>query len=399
MDMKSRLGHFVLAAATIACLLPAALYAQDIKVWDHTIAFHGFLTQGGIYTAGNNWLTMDTNNGSGAFTEMGLNVSTKLTDKIRISAQVYDHNIGQLGQWHPTLDFATLDYKFKPWLSIRFGKVKTTLGLFTDTQDLDFLHAFALMPQGIYPIDVRDADIAHLGGDIYGTISLGHKMGSLSYTGWGGHRYDSIYSGYPYFLQARGTQELRYDGTQYGGDLRWNTPLKGLLVGASRLDEDLSGYGIRLGAPNHEQSKKDFTDQFYGEFTYRNLTIDAEIKRFYRDHLIRNLTAEDSSNVHSWYVSGSYRLNKWVQLGSYYSHYTITSTFLQITDTSTPGGHDYDKVVTGRVDINRFLNFKLEGHFLDGYGFGPYPNGFYPQQNPVFAPSTKALVLLSSFNF
>ena len=397
--MKFKMKLIVFVAAAIACLCPMASSAQDIKLSDHTISFHGFVTQGGIFTSGNNWLTMNTNGGSGAFTEMGLNVSTKLADKLRISAQVYDHNVGQLGQWHPTLDFAMLDYKFKPWLSVRLGKVKTTLGLFTDTQDLDFLHAFALMPQGIYPIDVRDANIAHLGGDIYGTISLGRKRGSLSYTGWGGHNYASIYSGYPYFLQARGTQELRYDGTQYGGDLRWQTPLKGLLVGASRMNEDLSGFGIRLGGPNLEQSKKDYTNQFYGEYTWRNLIVDAEAKRFYRNHLIRNLTSEDSTNVHAWYVSGSYRFNKWVQVGSYYSHYTITSTFLALTDTSTPAGHDYDKVVSGRVDFNRYLNIKIEGHFMDGYGFGPYPNGFYPQQNPVFANSTRALVLLSSFNF
>jgi len=104
--------------------------------------------------------------------------------------------------------------------------------------------------------------------------------------------------------------------------------------------------------------------------------------------------------VHAWYVSGSYRVIKRLELGTYYSHYTITSTFLGLVDTTLPSGHDYDKAISGSFDITRFLNVKLEGHFMDGYGFGPYPNGFYTQVNPAgFAATTKALVLKTGFNF
>jgi len=391
-----------LALLAVALVFPVMSRAQEFKLFDRSVQVHGFVSQGYVKTDTNNWLTMQTSgDGSAGFTEMGLNLSTQITDNLRVGAQFYDRNLGQLGQYHPSLDFAMADLKYKPWLNFRGGKVKTTLGLYTDTQDLDFLRVFALMPQGIYPLDLRDANIAHLGGDVYGRIRLQHHAGSLSYTAYSGHRSDSIYSGYPYFLQARGTIEQNYHGLQYGGDLRWITPLKGLQVGASRLNEDIEGFGLRLGAPNLEKTKDkpDFTDQFYGEYSWRNLLIDAEYKRFYRDHLIRNLTAEDQTNVHAWYVAGSYRLMKRLAVGSYYSHYTITSTFLQLTDTSLPQGHDYDRVVSGRVDINRFWNVKVEGHFMDGYGFGPYPNGFYPQQNPDFAPNTKALVIKTGFNF
>jgi hypothetical protein len=38
---------------------------------------------------------------------MGLNASSQLTDKFRIGAQVYDRNLGQLGQWHPSLDWGS----------------------------------------------------------------------------------------------------------------------------------------------------------------------------------------------------------------------------------------------------------------------------------------------------
>jgi len=36
---------------------------------------------------------------------------------------------------------------------------------------------------------------------------------------------------------------------------------------------------------------------------------------------------------------------------------------------------------------------------MDGYALASFPEGFYPQQNPTFAPTTKGLVLKTGFNF
>ena len=66
-------------------------------------------------------------------------------------------------------------------------------------------------------------------------------------------------------------------------------------------------------------------------------------------------------------------------------------------DMGLPQNHIYDKVVSARIDLNRFWNVKLEGHFMDGYGDGPYPDGLYPGDNPAgFKPNTNALVVNSS---
>src|SRR5205085_7126988 len=237
-------GFLFLCAA-----LPTAI-AQDFEIFNRQVQVHGWVSQGVVYTSTNNWLTMNTSSGSGAMTDMGLVISSQITDRLRIGAQVYNRNLGQLGQYHPSLDWAMADYKFRPWLSFRGGKVKTTLGLYTDTQDLDFVHTFALLPQSIYPIDLRDATIAHSGGDVYGTISLRHRSGDLSYTVYAGHRSDSVYSGYPYLLTQFGVFYSYYGGLQYGGDLRWNTPLKGLLIGASRMNQDITGTGTAFGFPS-----------------------------------------------------------------------------------------------------------------------------------------------------
>jgi hypothetical protein len=404
---------WVISVCIGLCTVQIRLQAQEFKLLDRQIQVHGFASQGFAYTGGNNWLTMNTSQGSAGFTDFGLNLSTQATDKFRLGAQVYDRNLGQLGQYHPSLDWAVADYRFKTWFGIRGGKVKTTLGLYSDTQDLDFLHTFALLPQSIYPTDIRDATIAHVGGDVYGTVPLKHRLGDLSYTAWAGHRRDSNYSAYVYFLQKYGVTGSTYGGLQYGGDLRWNTPLRGLLIGASRMNEDLTDEGSvhvpGVGLLQYSAvSRADWTNQFYGEYTLGRLRIGSEYRRFVRDQVVNGSVSEIISDVRGWYLSGSYRLTKRLALGSYYSRYTITSVaggtltspFDQETDTSLPANHIYDRVITGRVDLNKFWNVKVEGHFMNGYGDSSYPEGFYPQVNPQgFKPNTNALVLKTSVSF
>jgi hypothetical protein len=398
------------------CTGEITLRAQEFKLFDRTVQVHGFVSQGFVYTNDNNWLTMNTSQGSGAMTDFAVNLSTHVTDRLQIGAQGYDRNLGQLGQYHPSLDWAFADYRFKSWFGVRGGKVKTTLGLYNDTQDFDFLRPFALLPQSVYPTDLRDVVIAHIGGDLYGNISLKHGFGDLSYTGYAGHRGDSLYSGYPFWLSSFGAHITSFGGLQYGADVRWNTPLKGLLVGASRMNEDITGKGSAIDAfnpgaglvPYSEVSKADWANQFYSEYTAGRLRIDSEYRRYWRNQELFEGTSESFADVRGWYVSGAYRICKRFQIGSYYSRYTITNVvsgalapfYPPATDTGLPANHDYDKVITGRVDLNRFWNVKIEGHFMNGYGSGPYPNGFYTQVNPQgFRPNTNALVVKTSLYF
>ena len=406
-----------IATLTLFCFCAGLIvYAQDFKLFDRRVQVHGFASQGFIYTNQNNWLTMHSSQGSGAFTDFGANLSTQITEKLRVGAQVYDRNLGNLGEWHPSLDWAFADYRFKSWFGVRGGKVKTVLGLYNDTQDLDFLRTFALLPQSIYPTDLRDATIAHLGVDVYGTVALRHHLGNLSYTAYAGHRSDSIYSGYVYLVSQYGVHISRFGGPQYGADVRWNTPLKGLLIGASRMNQDTSGKAKFMNVlnpnagfvPMNEGSKADWTNQFYGEYTRGKLRFDSEYRRFLHNEFISTIGVTNITDVRGWYVSGAYRISKRLEVGSYYSRYTITSVFggppefmrPDETDTSLPANHVYDKVITGRVDLNRFWNVKVEGHFMNGYGASTYPDGFYPQVNPQgFKPDTNALVLKTSVNF
>ncbi len=381
----------------VCCACVSSVRAQDIKLFNQDVQVHGFASQGFVSTDGNNWLTMKTGDiGSGQFTDFGGNASIQVTDKFRIGAQIYDRNLGQLGKWHPQLDWAVASYKFKPWFGIRGGKVKTALGLYNDTQDLDFLHTFALLPQSVYPTDLRDVTIAHVGGDVFGDVSVGRKGGTLSYTAYAGHRGDSRYGGYAYLI---GHSFNRMGGLQYGGDLRWATPLKGLLVGVSRLNEDVSAhFGEGTPGATTLQSKTAWTNQYYAQYTWKKLVVDSEYRHYFLDATI-NAGPQFQTDVKGWYVAGSYQIAKRVQLGSYYSRYAINvpDNFL----IPAGNGFDHDKVVTARFDLNRFVNIKVEGHFMHGVGMpDDYPNGFYSVDNPQgLKPNTKALVIKTSFKF
>ena len=388
--------------------------AQEFKVWDRTVQVHGFFSQGSVRTDQNNWLTMNTSQGSSAMTDMVLNVSSQVTDKFRVGAQVYDRNLGQLGQWHPSLDWGLGDYRFTQWFGIRAGEVKTTLGLFNDSQDLDFLHVFALLPQGVYPTDLRDTTISHSGGDVYGMVPLRHGLGEISYTGYAGIRSDSIYSGYPYLMQQYHVFIRSFQGPQYGADVRWNAPVKGLLVGGSRMNQRITASGTFVNllepsagsAPFKSTTQKYWTNQVYAQYRLRRLELDAEYRRdFFDTPYVPSIDLR--TDLRAWYVAGTYRIAKRVEFGAYYSRYTVRhggspelAPIIGPADPSLPQNHIYDKVIASHVDVNQYLYLKVEGHFMNGYGWSAYPNGFYPQQNPDgFAPNTIAVVVKTGFHF
>ncbi|HEX4228751.1 MAG TPA: hypothetical protein VHZ07_08775 [Bryobacteraceae bacterium] len=409
------LSREILGFACVLCVAPATLNAQwdQIPIGDKTVQFHGFLTQGFAASDQNNFLTMKTSQGSFAFTDFGFNVSSQVTSNFRVGAQMYDRNIGQLGQWHPQLDWAVADYKFKDWFGVRAGKVKTVLGLYNDTQDMDFLHTFALLPQSLYPTDLRASTIAHIGVDIYGDIPV-RKAGDIAYTGYVGARPYDPYGGYPYGLSALGMSVQKMSARQTGGDVRWNNLVNGLIFGVSYLNQPsslrgtanlqvlltavygYSPYSSPVYMPYQDNVTADNRTQFYTEYKFRRLTLDGE---YSRETIFVNSTVSASTSLdqRGWYVAAVYRICKRLELGTYHSRFYPD---WKQADLSLPINHIYDQVATANVMLNHFWYLKLEGHFMNGYG-QPYSfQGFYPQSNPDgLKPTTNMFLLRTGFYF
>ncbi|MGO8757710.1 MAG: hypothetical protein ACLQG3_06260 [Terracidiphilus sp.] len=414
--MMNRIHQLVREGAMALLAIPACLHAQfSFSVDGRPVQVHSFASQGFAYSNDNSYLTMNTTQGSFNFTDGGVNVSSHLNEKLRAGAQAYCRRLGELNRGQVTLDWAYIDYRPVGWFGFRGGRVKTVLGLYNDLQDVDSLFTWALLPQSMYPIDLRGSTIAHIGGDFYGKIPL-RRLGEVEYTAYDGMLPNDPHQGYLYALRGGFHWETPYVGPIGGGDLRWNTPVNGMLAGASYMTQHPSGSGEAAmgGGPGSgsvpgsgsnaftQESVKRQIAQFYLQLQVKKFQFDGEYRRDYRDQAIYqpgDQTMYIQWNQRSWYIAGAYRLNRRLEIGSYWSRFINNWT----QDWSQPGNHIYDKVVTGRVDLSRFWTVKVEGHFIDGYGNMDSTRGFYgfggPGGENSLQPQTNVLIVRTGFSF
>jgi hypothetical protein len=362
------------------CFFAGSLHGQDLA----GIEIHGFATQGFLFSSHNNYLTMQSSSGSLQWTDGAVSVTDSLTDNLRVGIQLHMYQLGQLGGPNIEVDWASGDYRVNDYLGIRAGKVKTPLGLFNDSQDVDAIFLWTLLPQGAYPIDNKDFFLAHLGGEVYGTLPLGNHAGKLRYGGYAGYNELDAHGGYIQSLYDAGlTFKNPPGGKTYGGDLRWQSPLTGLILGASELVQALDGTSPTGGlhvppAPVIAEYGQFSRGRFYVAGEYRRQTTDVTLT-------FGSVAYPAPSDERIWYAMGSYRLAKKLQAGTYYSHLIDKGE----GDPNLSGHYSKDWVISGRYDFNAYFYGKIESHFLHGTDTGYYqstnPNGLKDNSNMLAA--------------
>lgn len=385
---------------TFVCLIPATGYGADFSKWIERsrIQLHGTVAQGALLSSHNDYLTAPTSHGTLQWTDAALNISRDFTDRFHAGIQLHTYRLGEFGQFKMEIDWAYGEYRFADWVGIRAGKVKTRLGLFNDTQDIDTLHLWSLLPQGVYPADNRSWMLAHTGGDVFGVLRLPRQMGRVSYQGYVGQRVFDPNGGYLKAGADEGFTIRTGSGILYGGDVRWYTPIPGLAAGGSlglagaQLDVDVP----QLPIPVTLHSTSDTNTAFYGEFDRGKLYAAGEYRRRIWNVGIREpqipILAMDSR---AWYLMGAYRVHRLLQVGAYYSclHSAALKTrFLPYL----LGDRGTDWVVAARFDPNPHVYFKLEGHYMDGT---PMTQGFYPSIDPRPDRLTRLLVARIGLTF
>ncbi len=368
----------VFAALTLA-VCAASVAAQDLG----NIQIHGFATQGFLFSSNNNYLTMQSSRGSLQWTEGAVSLTEPLGDNLRVGIQFHMYQIGQFGGPNVLVDWVSGDYKINDQLGFRAGKVKVPLGLYNDSQDVDSLFLWILLPQAQYPDDNRDFDLAVLGGEVYGSVGLGRRGGRMQYRGYTGENRLDAHGGYAQQIAQFGlTLPTPPGGRAYGGDVRWATPLRGLTVGGSAQSQALDGTGPT--GSFHMPPALILGD--YAEWTRGRLHVAGE---YQRSPLLPVVTVGTTVvpvplDQRAWYVMADFRVSRKVQAGSYYSHYVNKAE-----DTSMPTNYSKDWVISGRYNFNEYFYGKLEGHLLHGNGLGYYasdnPNGLRPKTAMVAA--------------
>jgi hypothetical protein len=390
----------VILAAALS-VAPGILHAQfDFKLDGRDVQFHSFAQQGFAYSNHNNYLTMNTSDGSFAMTDGGINASTSITDKFRVGAQAYMRNIGQLGRYHIQLDWAYGDYKLKDWFGIRAGKVKTALGLLNDTQDMEFLQTWAILPQSVYPLDLRSNTIAHTGVDVYGQFGL-HKAGTVSYTGYFGNRTNDTRSGLYFNVADTGYPIRSLSGKTGGADLHWNTPIQGLMLGGSWADqtEDVT-FSVRQygGTPMDGSYQPQHLTSGYADYSRGHWHFSGEFRK--NREIFKGVIPAFNSTTFSnlsdkgVFMTAAYRVTKYLELGTYHSRYYVDKA----SNPNPAANHLFDQTVTARFDVTKWWNVKLEAHFMDGYGDTYSAHGFYLRDNSNIQPKTNMLVIRMGYN-
>jgi hypothetical protein len=368
-----------MALLLLVCISTGALRAQDLS----GIQIHGFATQGFLFSSHNNYLSMPSSSGSLQWTDGAVSFTDSLTDNLRVGIQLHMYQLGALGGPNVQVDWASGDYKVNDLLGFRAGKVKTALGLFNDSQDVDAIFLWILLPQSVYPVDNKSFFLAHDGGEVYGELPLGTGAGKLQYRGYAGQATLDLNGGYLKQLADGGLVfTTPPSGKTYGGDLRWEAPLRGLTVGSSAHVQAVDG-----SAPAGSIHIPSFlTTAEYAQFERRKFYLAGEYRREPATPIL-TLGPEVIPvpfDTRAWFAMASYRLSERFQLGSYYSHYVNKQS-----DTTLSENYSKDWVVSGRCDFNSYFYAKLEGHFLHGTGLGYYastnPTGLKPNSNMLAA--------------
>jgi hypothetical protein len=355
--------------SVLAALLGASVARAEDEPAD--LQIHGFVSQGYIKTTRNNYLAESARKqGSFEFTEVGINFTKPLGDKLRVGVQLFTHDLGPLGNYAPQFDWYYLDYRFFDWLGVRAGKTKLPWGLYNETNDVDAGRVPILLPQSLYPVSNRESLFAQTGGELYGDVSLG-AAGSLEYRAYGGTIFVNT---------ADASDQLKGFDVPYdaGGRLMWQPPVEGLQLGSSlqvlRFDFDYSptpeqamayqGAGLLpanyAGVVSIKVPIKLWVASI--EYQVRGLTLAAEYGRDYIHYKTTLATPAVDATSQGYYAMASYQVTPWFTPGLYYS-----ALFPNVHAPTHPRStYQHDVAATLRYDVTPNWLVKLEGHYMHG---------------------------------
>ncbi len=393
------------------------------------IDIHGFISQGYLKSSDNNFLAK-TKDGTFQFNETGINFGTWVTSDLHMGVQFFARDIGEIGNDEVDVDWAYADYHYQKWLGVRVGKIKSPMGLYNETRDLDMLRANILLPQGTYNEGWRDSVKAIKGLSIYGILSAG-LMGRISYEGQVGAMDLPTEGGIAKFINTQAavtTNSFDDIETNYVASIRWQTPIEGMRIGATgrwfdfsanlttnntkrwrdaSLDAFLSAlemtaeefetaFGFtptydtiawatvaidpQLAATDVVGNSIDLSvDNIYYmlsiEYIWEDLTIAAEFgeNKFEYEMLMGTSVVEDGEvKVEAWYGSAAYRFNWWFEAGIYYSYFCPDTNDRDGDGMNSAFGYpkavQYSKdwCLSLHFNINEHWSLKLEGHYVDG---------------------------------
>lgn len=383
------------------CLLCLASPAMAIEFGDDFyggVTVHGFISQGYLKSDNNNFFAK-TEDGSTRFNEFGINVSSQVSDRLRVGLQIFARNLGEFGKGEPEIDWGFADYRWKDWLGLRFGKMKLTHGLYNTTRDVDMLRNSIFLPQSIYNEAWRDTVAAISGAEIYGDIYLG-GAGSLAYQFQGGETDFPVDGGVVTTTKDQSrlnnilsTPQSTHTKYSFTGGLVWSTPINGLRLSTTGwvVEFDTDGVFSQMDTQAQANVRTNTNSKVYtasleyirGPFTfvteYMGATYEFATRAKGNSPFDQDINANKPIDLDTegYYAAIAYRFTDWLELGLSYSEYYADKNDkdgnLNVTDPRRVAAgykkHDAwlkDTALTARFDLTDNWVFKLEGHAMNG---------------------------------
>lgn len=358
-------------------LIFLAFYTMALSYNLEGLSITGSVSQGFLKTTEYNYLVSDSKEGSYKFGEGLVNISVKPYDELRVGMSIAYRRLGVIGNNEPYINWVMGDYSFKEWLSFRVGIIKTPLGFYNDTRDMDLFRTSIILPLGIYQETYRDYFNNLHGASIYGSVFAG-ALGLFKYQAIVGTSKIDTDSGVVRLVK----DAVRYvdieftsieeENGQFNIDLTWVPRVNWMMFkynyhssGDSKLNSVIS--------ENFEASVfiKNYRTQTCGARLFNeSLTFEGE----YINIRLQSLTLVPSMpalntkahvEISGWYVNLKYRFLDWLEAGIYYT--TIVNP---ASDFSPTKMRIKDTCVSVRFDIVENVIFKIEGHFLQDVNDG-----------------------------
>jgi len=372
--MKNYLKYIF--TATVACLV-FLTGNQNVQAGDDSVAIHGFVSQGYLKSSDNNFL-VESDKGSFQFNEMGLNFGYDTGSNVKIGAQLFARDLGDIGEDKVSVAWAYGDYKWRDWLGFKAGMMKLSSGLYNETRDVDSLRTWILLPQSVYNEGFRDVGQGTKGISLYGNMQMG-SGGMLKYDFRLFDVQIPLDSGTAAYIKQRSPAigeiySLNFDSVYYGA-VSWYTPLEGFILGMSGYTTEalyevsmfIPGLGTYIDMDIDYKYTRAMT--YSMEYTFKNLVLASECQISegksspYAKGSPANTHVYKKNKSTSYYFSASYRLTDWFEAGTYYSYGTPSN------DGSGAANELKDICLSTKFDITDNMTFKLEAHSMDGlYG-------------------------------
>ncbi len=379
----SSLRRHGLLALACGCGVTAGAWDLNLGT-NQTVSFHGFGSQGFLYSSDYNYFG-NTTDGSFQYTEMGLNASYSPFKRTRIAVQGFAFDMGDVGNLEPFLDYALVEYTFNDKIGVRGGRIRRPGGIYNHIQDLDMARTSVLLPQGMYDARWRDFSTSMDGGELFGNLSLA-KAGSLSYELFGGMMNLSEEGGVARWI-VNGKNVKLHEFEQplvVGGQLWWNTPVNGLRAGV--MLAQFFDFGYKLSSPmgagpfgplaaKIDSSGDIFMQQYSLEYVWNSWTFQAEYftydfsydqnQRVYSGNVPLPAFSSSSKGARApdcWYAGAAKRFNSWLEVGTYYTEF-----YQDVHNRSgNSDASQRDLALSVRFDPTDWWILKVEGHYIRG---------------------------------